>query len=286
MSRDNDDKKAESPLVKARREAAELALARARAESGRSYPALQDPVQSVREAQKAQRTERRRARHLALKDRDARSRDLARKAAQLEVKRGVYVHLDEAVETPTEEWLAKGDVTSFTPKQLPGTIRTIKSVRRVLRTQIEFAYLTSRLSDEQFAAACWFREIYEQAGMEGRWPTVQLGRISTSGGGLGQSPMPMHECEAYCRDHYRRVMLWIDPLYHEFWEAVVIHSISMRAAARLAKCRNNKIFKRLSDICDTVLAYCAYSKVLVKVPEGQISESEMVAHGRIPIDPD
>lgn len=230
----------------------------------------EDPLDAVRRVKAQQRAQKTRARHLALNDRDARAREIVRKQAQLEVKQGVFVHLDEAVEQPTEEWLSKGDVAPFTPKQHAGTVRTVKSVRRAQRGQIEIAHQAMRITDEQFAAALWFRNIHEQAGMEGRWPTVQLARQHSSGG-TGQSPMPMHEYEAYCRNHYRNVMMRISPLYHEFWLGVVIHDISMREAARLARCRNDRVFNRLSDICDMISGYCAALKIPLEVTESEVS---------------
>src|SRR3546814_13976993 len=74
----------------------------------------------------------------------------------------------DLVEEPTPEWLEKGDVRRFTPKQPDGTVRVIRTVRRDYGSVITRMYANGILDDDEFQACAWYRRMHEIAGMRGK----------------------------------------------------------------------------------------------------------------------
>lgn len=207
--------------------------------------------------------ERDRVRDLIKRDKADRAREASRQLAEIEVARGLYVNLSESVAEPTPEWLAQGDHRPFTPRQPDDTVRVIKTVRRVITPVVARMHVAGRLGDDHFAACMWYRERHESAGLEGRYKTNHLSLAGNVGGsgGMGQAPIAQHAWEAQARFEFRGARAAIEPFYLKFFEAVVLHDIPARRAARFARCHHSKVRRRLSDCAEAVLRWAALNRI-------------------------
>lgn len=201
----------------------------------------------------------------AIIDRDKADRiaEQDRKLATIEVKRGVFVNLADTVMPPTPEWLAKGEVRSFTPRLIgeggrTETVKTVKTVRRLEMSTVTRLHLRGKLTEEELWACVWFREIHERAGLSGRYKSSHLSLAGNVGGGGGgaQHPMAQHEFEAEARLAYRAARKSLTSFYVRFFEAVVIGDVPVRRAARFARCRAERAVLRLRQVIGELIVHC------------------------------
>ena len=204
--------------------------------------------------------ERKRIADVIARDKADRIADRDRLMAELEVRRGVFVNLDDTVMPPTPEWLAKGEVKPFTPRLIgeggrTQTVKTVRTVRRVIISTVVRMALAGKITDNQFAACRWYRDVHDQAGIEGRYKTSHLSLAGNVGGsgGNAQHPMAQHEREASARQSFRRARGAINPRFVEVFEGVVIHDLSLRAASIKAKRDNARLLPRFQYSCDRLL---------------------------------
>lgn len=186
------------------------------------------------------RAERQRVSAIIARDQIDRQDEIFRKQAEMELAKGVFVNLDDTVTPPTPEWLAKFDTAPFTPRLHDGTVKTTRSVRRVVTPMVMRMWNAGKITDDQARACMWYRSMHDQAGLEGRWSSM---RISDSpggnqGGAAGHVPMSLQEAEA--RRNYRIATNSIKPHLRRFFQAVVIDDIIIRNAARFVRCSNGK----------------------------------------------
>lgn len=191
------------------------------------------------------------------RDRTDRLIEMDRQVAEVEVANGNYYNLVGSALPPTPEWLAKHETMPFTPKQADDTVRVIKTVRVVRTPIIARLWRAGKITDELARACLWYRKTFEYAGLEGRWSSSQWrGPDHISGGGgngavAGHVPMTLSEAEA--RNEYRQAVIAIDPIYRQFFDQVVIHDVSLRDAARFAKCTNGKELPRFLVAAEDLL---------------------------------
>jgi hypothetical protein len=199
------------------------------------------------------------------RDRDEGRKERDRKAAELQVREGVYVNLSDTVVEPTPEWLKKGDVQTFTPKQPDGTVRKISTVRRVVTPMIERLHRKGAITDDQAAACLWYRSIFERAGLEGRYSISRPGAPNPSsgtrrsGGVAGHIAMTLEEAEA--RTLWRLVRQHMTAFYIRYFDAVVIDDVPISRAVRFARCRREKGLPRLKQVIDEIVYFCEINDV-------------------------
>lgn len=186
---------------------------------------------------------------LIKRDKKDRSRDRDRKAADMEVAEGRFVNLSDTVVEPTPEWLEKGDVTTFVPKQPKGTTKVIRTVKRMKAAMVMRLFFQGKITEDQMRACMWYRDQYEIAGLMGRVKSNHLSLTGNTGGGggMGQAPMALHAREAEARELFRSARDAITPFYLKFFDSIVIHDIPPSRAARFARCRNDRAFARFRD---------------------------------------
>jgi hypothetical protein len=175
----------------------------------------------------------------------------------MEVAKGVFVNLTDTVIDPTPEWLAKGEVGSFTPKQPDDTVRVIKTVRRVSSPVVARMHAAGRLSDAQYAACRWYAERHASAALDGRYKLSNISFTSgtSGGGGDGQAPMARFLHEAQARLEFRAARENIPAFYVKFFEAIVLHDVPIRRAVRFARCRTEKGPFRFRECCQSLVAH-------------------------------
>jgi len=199
------------------------------------------------------------------RDKKYRTRELDRKAAELEVADGRYINLAETVVEPTPEWMEKGETRTFIPKQPKDTTKIARSVRRVSTPMVIKMLTGGRLTKDQAGACIWYRHMYETAGLSGRVKTAHISLTGNTGGGggMGQAPMALHAREAEAREAFRAARAAITPFYLKFFDSVVIHDIPVSRAARFARCRNDRAPKRFKDTAQELLQHCERVKIIV-----------------------
>lgn len=207
--------------------------------------------------------ERARVEAIIARDRADTARDAARELAQIEVRDGVFVNLDNAVDEPTPEWLAKGDARPYTPRQPDGTVRQVRTMRRVMVHVTDRMFIAGKLSEEHRDVCAWYRSRHEAAGLEGRYKTshISLTGNTGGGGGMGQAPVAMHAFEAQAREEFRAARNALTPFYVRFFDAVVLHDVPVRRAARFARCHFSKVAIRLRSCCEEILAWTEANRV-------------------------
>lgn len=201
-----------------------------------------------------QQDERQRVADIIRRDQIAHAREDARRLAELEVREGVYVNISDSVVEPTPEWIAKGGVRRFTPTLPDGTVRPVKTVRRVLTPLITRMLRAGKITPEQFAACSWYAAQHEQAAMQGRWVTSRF--RATSGTTGGPAPMAMNEREAIARTNFRAAREVIPARYLTFLDAAVLDDVPLSRAARIAKCRTEQAPTLFRDLAQTLADFC------------------------------
>jgi hypothetical protein len=206
----------------------------------------------------ATRANRERVEAMLERDKADRIRERDRRLAELEVSHDNFINLSDTVIEPTPEWLEKGEVRPYTPKQPDGTARVVRTVRRLSLPRVLMMHQAGNLSDDHLAACIWYRSQFEEAGLQGRVKSSLLslaGNVGGGGGGDGQFPMPLHEREAIARQLYRGARANLTAFYVRFFEAVALRDVPISRAARFARCRAERAPLRFRDCCNQVIEY-------------------------------
>lgn len=220
--------------------------------------------EAVKRTKRAQTDERRRVQAIIDRDAGDAAREDMRKAAEVEVKEGSFVHLDDTVVAPTREWSEKGDVERYTPKAPDGTVRSVTTVRRVITPIVVRMHRAGKMSDEHALACLWYRQTYELAGIEGHSASSQWNPNSTIRRGAveaGFGYVPTSEAVAEARDAFRAARAALPAFYMRFFEAIVLNDVPLRRASRFAKCRDDRAPRRFRDVADVLFDHCAKAKV-------------------------
>ena len=190
-----------------------------------------------------------------------------RKAAELEVAGGKISLLPDTAIEPTPEWLAKGPVQTFIPKQAKGTTVLIKTKRRAQGSTIAKLLQDGKITEDQFVACMWYKSIHDAAGLDGRYKSSHISLTSgTSGGGGGgaQHPMAAHEREAESRNLFRIAMTYINKRFLPVFENVVLSDMSLRAAATLAKRDNSRLLPNFRHSAQQIVKMCDDRKITLR----------------------
>lgn len=210
----------------------------------------EDPVAAARRPMERERS---RVTKLLRSDRLYAADEAARQAAEMEIRTGVYVSVNEAVVPPTPEWLAKHDTAPVTV-QADGEghhARSVKTVRRVVTSHPKRAYDAGKINERQLKACAWYREQYDEAGLEGRMPSSQV--VDRIRSGL-TSTMPFGDWQLEAMDELRHARKAIAAKYRRFFDMVVLEDMPVKRASRAAKCRRDP-FLTLRTCADSVADY-------------------------------
>ncbi|WP_156313499.1 hypothetical protein [Erythrobacter sp. SG61-1L] len=190
------------------------------------------------------------------RDKADRNREAFREQAEMEVREGVFVNLAGTVVEPTQEWLEKADTTAFIPKQPKGTVRVIKTVKRLAVPVVVRLCSDGKLSFEAMMACKRYREIYELTGLDGRVAIARYGIQGTMPGRVmaPSTRMPIAEWEAVAREEYRAARDIFKPRHRKFFEAIVLEDNSPRKA-RAGTCRNGKETKLFSALATALVRF-------------------------------
>lgn len=207
-----------------------------------------DPVAAV-EAAKAKETAR--ATKLLRQTRLDAKEEAEREAAQLEIRSGVFVNVGDAVVPPTPEWLAKHETRPVTV-QADGEghhARSVKTVRRITKTPAIRAHEAGKIDERQLRACIWYRDRYEETGLDGR---IAVGSFEPriASGLMGGVAFTDRQVEAM--DDMRAVRKAMPAKYRRFFDLVILQEIGVKRAERMAKCRRDSGFLTLRTCADEV----------------------------------
>lgn len=217
------------------------------------------------------KAEEARVRDLIERDQRYDQQERFRREAELEVAGGkVSLMPDTAVE-PTPEWLEKGEVETFIPRQAEGTTVLIKTRRRVQSSSITKLCIDGRITEDQFLACRWYRSLHEEAGLEGRYKSshISLTAGTSGGGGIAQHPMANHEREANARILLRIAITYINKRFLPVFDNVVIHDMSLRAAATAAKRDNSRLLANFRHSAQSIVSMCMERKITLSGSKDQ-----------------
>lgn len=202
--------------------------------------------------------DRARVGQLIARDRAERETERRRGLAEVQARNGDFTNLADTVQPPTPEWLAKHETRTFTPKQPDGTVRVIRTVRRVATPIVKRMHLAGKLSDDHYHACLWYRTMHDIAGVTGRYKTSHLSLAGNTGGsgGMAQHPMAQHQAEAEAREAFRDAREAITAFYLLFLDKVVLEDIPLSRAWRFARCPRDKAEHRFRVVAGELLAYC------------------------------
>lgn len=178
--------------------------------------------------------EQRRVKALLKRDKADRMREIERAAAEIKVREGLVVTAHETVMEPTPEWFQHGDSQPFTPELPDGTVRDIKTVRRVRVPIILRLLHRGHLDNDEYRALNWYSECYERAGLFGNIPSVQIGREVFGG---GPDRVLFTEAQQDAQRSLREARSAIPLNMVRFFEAVVIDNIPITRASRFVKAK-------------------------------------------------
>jgi hypothetical protein len=197
----------------------------------------------------AKRQEQRRVKALIERDKADRMREIERAAAEIKVREGVVVTAHETVIEPTPEWFQHGDSESFTPELPDGTVRELKTVRRVLVPIVLRMLHADKIDSDQYRALVWYRECYERAGLLGSIPSVQIGKEVFGG---GPDRVLFTEMQQDAQRQLREVKAEIPAHRVKFFEAVVIGNVPVTRASRFVRTKPAKALKIFKDLAQSV----------------------------------
>jgi len=211
----------------------------------------------------AVKAERDRVQALLDRDRAYHSAEIIRAAAEIKVAGGKTVSITDAVIEPTPEWLAKGDVSTFTPRLEDGTVKTVRGYRRGgISVPVKLCF-DGKITEDQLIACRWYRFIHELAGVSGRYKTAHLSLAGNVGGSMGnaQHPMAAHEREAEARALYRQARMHVNPRFLPVFEYVVVSGMSLRAAATAARRDNSRLLPNFRHAAQQIADFCTRLKI-------------------------
>jgi hypothetical protein len=192
------------------------------------------------------------ARVAQLLARDGRDRraDRLREAALAEMAKGRFANQDDAKLGPTPEHAAKVPFEPFTADKVPGTARSVQTVRRVSVNRVKQLYDRGVFSDDTYPAVLWYQRQFEAAGFvlgasAANWGEAIVGERS-------YGAMPKSATAAEARELFRfarggRRQDSDGEITFEAWslpadmlptfDLVVLDEMTIQEAATAAKCR-------------------------------------------------
>lgn len=175
------------------------------------------------------------ARIAALLERDALDREQERRRAiaVAQVESGEFANLDDTVVPPTPEQLEKGQFVPYTPRGEKGTVRSVRTVRRLLISQIAYLYSHGVLDDDTFAACRWYKDRYEASELEPSAPVASYGESVRGDAIYGHLPRSQWAAEA--RSDFRYAQSFIPSDVARLFDLIVLEDQTLTASASASR---------------------------------------------------
>lgn len=201
-------------------------------------------------------SEARRVAAILARDAADRQTEAARTEAERNMRLGVPVNAADLIVPPTPEWIAHGDAIPYRPRhdgQWASLSDGVTTMRRVLTPIVTRLHKTGKMNDEEHSACTWYRRTYDQAGLEGTMPgTDFLKEVWTAPQSRG---MNFTEEQVCAQTQLRQARETIPSAFVKFFEAVVLHDIPVKRAARAHKTRFRHEVSCLRECAQSVSKY-------------------------------
>ena len=178
-------------------------------------------------------TERKRVAGILVRDAAERAAEQKRRQALIEVEDDRFVNIEDTVLPPTDEWLAKHETVPYTPRGEDGTVRSVKTVRRKLISQVVYLLSHGVLDDDLFAACKWYKERWEAAEMEPSAPVASYGESVRGDPAYGH--LARSEVGAEARSDFRFARSMIPGDVVDLFDNVILRDMGLTHAARAAR---------------------------------------------------
>lgn len=172
---------------------------------------------------------------LIVRDREARIAEQRRQEAERAIANG-GVDFQSAVLGPTPEQLAHGEFGQFSIEMERQAARGAKGYRRMSVATPVKLWRDGKMTDDQLAACTWYRDRYDETGLEGRVGSVEIGKEVFGGTGPG---LLFTERQLNAQDEFRFVRQFMTAHFVKFFDNVVLNDIPFTRAARLSKSGRN-----------------------------------------------
>ncbi|EQA97290.1 hypothetical protein [Sphingobium sp. HDIP04] len=167
------------------------------------------------------------------RDREDAERERRRAVAEKQVESGEFANLDDTVVPPTPELLKTGAFVPYTPKGNNGTVRSVRTVRRLLISQIAYLYSHGVLDDDLFAACRWYKDRWDAAEMEPSAPVSSYGESIR--GDLVYGHLPRSQWAAEARSDFRFANSFIPIEVVHVFDAIVLHDQTLRDVSKMIR---------------------------------------------------
>lgn len=179
--------------------------------------------------------QRKRERELIARDREERIAEQRRQEAERAIENG-GIDFQAAVLGPTPEQLAHGEFGHFGIELERQAARGAKGYRRMTVAACVKLHRDGKMNDEQLAACTWYRDRYDEAGLEGRVGSVEIGKEVFGGTGPG---LLFTERQLNAQDEFRFARQFMKTHFIKFFDNVILKDIPITRAARLSKSGRN-----------------------------------------------
>lgn len=179
-----------------------------------------------------QHAERQRVAALIKRDKADRIREQDRQRAEIEVRDGVTVNLADTVIEPTDEWLAKGPVESFLPKQPKDTVRVIRTVKRQDVPHARKLMRDGVITLEGLMDCIWYANLHEMTGLAGSILSIDYGREVFA---APQSRSMFADWQVEKQDEFRFVRRLILARHLLLLDFVLLKGVPINRAVRAAR---------------------------------------------------
>ena len=193
-----------------------------------------DPAFRVGAVQRSSMAEAMRVRGLIEQDMADREAEQRRLEAIVSIGEGHSANTLHLIVPPTPQWFGHGDFIRVRPKQ--DDVISRKEAWTVRRRTATICFTMNRrgvISDELYAACAWYRDLYEQTGLDGRMASVNFAKeVHTAPQDRG---MPFSEEQIDAQEQYREARETIPAAYRLFFEKIVIEDVPLRRACRYGR---------------------------------------------------
>lgn len=203
-------------------------------------------------AGEAAKTESERVRELIERDRAERQAEEFRRESEERFEAGSDRDAANAVVSPTPEWEQHGDFETYIPRQPDGSVRVVRTVRRMKVPLVTRLERKGEVSAEGAAACRWYATLHEMTGTIGLIPSTDMGKEVFA---APQDRVAFTERQQQAQSDFRAARCALPARYLRFFDAVVLGDIPMHRAARFARIRKSNAAPKFRTLAETLAEY-------------------------------
>jgi hypothetical protein len=196
---------------------------------------------------RAIRAETKRVADMLARDKADAAAEQFRREAEVEFEAGKPVMMADAVVPPTREQLASGELVPYTPRQPDGTVREVRTHRRIQVYQAHRMLLWGVIDHGGYADCKWYAALYETTGLAGAIKSIDYGREVFS---APQNRSLFTEWQIDRQDEWRFVRRNIRSRHLRLLDQVVLLDVPIHSAVRAARAFHRSPKKGFAEAVD------------------------------------